>query len=105
MKENNQPPDDPRISALLRQARLAPDLPLRFQQQVWRRIEDAEAPATSASWLDSVANLFLRPRFALAAAEIVLLTGVLAGTLDGRQAARHNAQMNYLASVAPSAVR
>jgi hypothetical protein len=31
--------------------------------------------------------------------------GVFAGTLEGRQLARHDAQMNYLAAVAPHALR
>ncbi len=105
MKEKNNLPDDAQISALLRQARVSPGLPPRFQQNVWRRIEDADAPAKSASWLDAFAALILRPRFALATALVLLLAGILAGTLDGRQSARHEAQMNYLASVAPANAR
>ena len=105
MKENLQPSDDPRLSALLRESRLSPGLPPRFQQNVWRRIEAAEVPAKSGSWLDAVAALILRPRFALATAAVVLVAGVLAGTLDGRQTARHDAQRNYLASVVPRDVR
>ena len=105
MKEDNLQSADAEFSVLLRQARLSPSLPPRFQQNVWRRIEDAEAPDKSASWLDALANLILRPRLAVTAAVILLLTGVLAGTLEGRQVARHDAQMNYLASVAPHAVR
>ena len=105
MKENEQQRDDPRLSGLLREVRPAPDLPPRFQQNVWRRIEDAEAPVKSESWFDALAAVILRPRFAFAAAAVLLLAGVLAGTLDGRQLARHEAQMNYLASVAPHAVR
>jgi len=97
--------DDPKLSALLRESRVMPALPPRFQQNVWRRIEDAAAPAQPASWLDSLAALILRPRFALATAAAVLLAGVFAGTLEGRQAARHDAQLNYLASVAPHALR
>ena len=97
--------DDPKLSALLRESRVMPALPPRFQQNVWRRIEDAEAPAKPASWLDSLAALILRPRFALATAAVLLLAGVFAGTLEGRQAARHDAQMHYLASVAPHALR
>ena len=104
MKDNNQPPNDPRISALLREARPAPGLTPRFQQNVWRRIEDAETPK-DGSWLDAVANLILRPRFAMAATAIVLLAGVLVGTLEGRQVARHEAQMNYVASVMPHVLR
>ncbi len=105
MKENNQLPDDPQISALLKQARVSPGLPPRFQQNVWRRIEDAAAPMKSESWLDTLVNLILRPRFAMAAATVLLLAGVLAGTVEGRQMARHDAQVNYLASVAPQSVR
>jgi hypothetical protein len=97
--------EDIPLQTLLRQTRPAPALPPRFQQNVWRRIEDAEAPAQPASWLDALANLILRPRFALAAAAVLLLTGVFAGTLEGRQMARHDAQINYLASVAPHALR
>lgn len=105
----NQPkamnPEDTKLQELLRGSRPAPALPPRFQQNVWRRIENAEARAKSASWLDALAALILRPRFALAAAAVVLFTGVLAGTLEGRQMARHEAQMNYLASVAPHSAR
>jgi hypothetical protein len=97
--------EDIPLQTLLRQTRPAPALPPRFQQNVWRRIEDAEAPAQPASWLDALANLILRPRFALAAAAVLLLMGVFAGTLEGRQMVRHDAQMNYLASVAPHVLR
>lgn len=105
MKENNLQPDDANIGALLRQARVSPSLPPRFQQNVWRRLEDAEAPVKPAAWLDALVNLILRPRFAGAAAAVLLLAGVSAGTLEGRQVARHDAQMNYLAAVAPHAAR
>lgn len=105
MKENQQPVEDPRLSALLRESRVSPGLPPHFQKNVWRRIEDAEAPAKEASWLDALVGLILRPRFAMAAAAIVLLAGIFAGTVEGRQMALHNAQMNYLASVAPHALR
>jgi hypothetical protein len=98
-------PDDAKLGAHLREARVSPPLPPRFQQNVWRRIEAAETPAQSGSWLDAVALLILRPRYALAFAAVLLLAGVFAGTLDGRQLARHDAQMNYLASVAPHALR
>jgi len=105
MKENHNHPDDAQVSALLRQARVSPRLPPRFQQNVWRRIEAAEAPAKTESWLDALAALILRPRLALAAAAVLMLAGVFAGTVEGRQAARHDAQMNYLAAVAPTSLR
>jgi len=96
---------DSKLTALLRDARPSPALPSRFQQNVWRRIEDAAAPAQSESWLDALAALILHPRFALATAALLLLAGVFAGMADGRQFARHDAQMNYLAAVAPHAAR
>ncbi len=97
--------EDNKFQELLRESRPSPALPPRFQQNVWRRIEDAEAAARPESWLDALAALVLRPRFALAAAAVLLLTGVFAGMTEGRQFARHDAQMNYLAAVAPHAAR
>ena len=104
MKENMNP-DDAKLGALLREARGSPALPPRFQENVWRRMEAAEAPARSESWLDALAAVILRPRYAYAAVAVLLLAGVSAGTFEGRQAARHDAQMNYLAAVAPRSVR
>ena len=105
MKENHIHSDDAEISALLRQSRVSPGLPPRFQQNVWRRIEDAEAPAKPASWLDALAALILRPRFALATAAALVLAGVFMGATEGAQNARHDAQAHYVASVAPSSLR
>lgn len=105
MNEINPHSDDAKLGALLRANRPSPPLPPRFQQNVWRRIEDAEAPMKTESWLDALVTLILRPRFAVATAVALVLAGVLLGTLEGRQAARHQAQMNYLALVAPSPVR
>ena len=105
MKDHNIQTNDANVSALLRQSRAAPSLPPRFQQNVWRRIEDAEAPATPPSWLDALAALILRPRFALAAATALVLAGVFMGALDGRHQARQEAQAHYLASVAPHSLR
>jgi len=97
--------DDLKLQALLRGSRPMPALPPRFQQNVWRRIEDAEAPSKPVSWLDALANLILRPRFALAAVAVLMLAGILTGTIEGAQNARHDAQRNYLAAVAPASLR
>ena len=105
MKENHNPTFNPQVSALLRAARVTPTLPPRFEQSVWRRIEAAEASASPGAWLDALARLILRPRFAVAATAVLLLAGIFAGTREGRQLARHDAQMNYLASVVPHALR
>lgn len=99
-------PEDAKLQKLLRENRPPlPPLPPRFQQNVWRRIEDAESPVKPATWLDALIVLILRPRFAFAAAAALALAGIFAGTLTGRQEARHDAQMNYLSSVAPYSLR
>ena len=105
MKKENLNPADEKLGALLRESRATPALPPRFQQKVWRRIEDAEAPVKSDSWLDALAALILRPRFALATAAALVLAGIFMGAVEGRQEARHDAQMNYLTSVAPNSLR
>ena len=106
MNEENLDANDAKLSALLRQSRPAPSLPPRFQEGVWRRIEESEAPAAvQHSWLDALALKILRPRFALAAAIVLILTGSLTGAREGRQAARANAQGRYVASVAPNSLR
>ena len=107
MKENMNA-DDAKFSALLRAARSSPSLPPRFQEAVWRRIEEAASPAQSAggvTWLDALVALVLRPRFAFATVSVLLLAGVLLGTYSGTQAARQDAQSRYLAAVAPNSLR
>jgi hypothetical protein len=103
--KENMNTDDSNLSALLRESRATPALPPRFQQNVWRRIEDAEAPVKSASWLDALAVLILRPRLAFATIAVLMLAGVLLGSHDGVQTAQHDAQARYLAAVAPNSLR
>jgi hypothetical protein len=108
MNEPNPNPDDAKLSALLRKSRAAPPLPPHFQEGVWRRIEDAEAPAKSvgnAGWLDALVAWVLRPRLAFATVAVLMLAGVLLGMHDGTQVARQNAQARYIAVVAPNPLR
>jgi len=101
-------PDDTKLSTLLRKSRVSPPLPPRFQEKVWRRIEDAEAPAPSVpglSWLDALAALVLRPRFAYATVTALALAGILLGVYQGAQTAKQNEQARYLALVAPNPLR
>ena len=106
MNKENINPADAKLGALLRASRVSPALPPRFQENVWRRIEGAEAPASSGlSWLDALAALVLRPRFALATVAVLIVAGALLGVRDGGQNARQAAQTQYLAAVAPAALR
>jgi hypothetical protein len=108
MNKENINPGDGKLSALMRESRISPALPLRFQENVWRRIEDAEAPLSSvpgSSWLDALAALVLRPRFALATGAALVLAGALLGGREGNLAANQAAQAQYLSAVAPAALR
>jgi len=108
MNKENMNPDDARLGALLRESRVSPALPPRFQEGVWRRIEEAAAPAKSngsIGWLDALAALVLRPRLALATATVLMVAGALLGVRDGSQMAHHDAQARYLAAVAPNSLR
>jgi hypothetical protein len=99
---------DAKLGALLRESRIAPVLPPRFQEGVWRRIEDAAVPSKSIgslAWLDALAALMLRPRLAFATVTALALAGILVGTYQGTQVVRQNAQTHYLAAVAPNSLR
>ena len=103
MKTNRQPPNDAKLRALLRESRLAPELPPAFQDAVWRRIERADTPA--ADWLDALAFWFLRPRRAFATAAAMLLLGLSLGIVQGAAHANDLAKARYLDSISPPALR
>jgi hypothetical protein len=108
MKKENSNPADGKLGTLLRESRVSPSLPPRFQENVWRRIEDAEAPARSGesiSWLEALVALMFRPRFAYAALAALMLAGISLGAYSGAQSARHEAEARYVASVAPNPLR
>ena len=101
-------PEEARLGALLRETRATPSLPPRFQENVWRRIESAEARTVSAgdrNWLDALVGWRLRPRLAIAVVAVLVLTGVGLGWTKGEQLARRDAQARYLAAVAPNSLR
>jgi hypothetical protein len=108
MNKENINPEDAKLGTLLRASRMAPTLPPRFQEDVWRRIEDAAAPAKvtgGITWLDAMVTLVLRPRFALATATVLMVAGALLGVRNGSQMAHQDAQARYLAAVAPNSLR
>lgn len=107
MNTNNPNPDDAKLSSLLRESRAAPAVPPRFQENVWRRIADAEdrKSADSTSLVDALINWVLRPRLAFATVAALVIAGSLLGVREGNQLARRNAQVRYLAAVAPNSLR
>lgn len=63
-------------------------------------MEQKHADSTAPSWVESLAALVLKPRFAVASVCALVLAGALFGTIDGTAHARHDAQERYVAAVA-----
>lgn len=103
MKTSNQDPADGKLGSLLRESRPTPGLPPRFQENVWRRIEHDNHTAPALNWVEALAALVLKPRFAFATVAVLLLAGGLLGSLDGTAQARRAAQDRYLEAVAINA--
>jgi len=99
MNTPNQEPADGKLSSLLRESRPSPGLPPRFQENVWQRIDRKEHPA-AVGWLEALAALIVKPRFAVASVCALLLAGALLGSLNGTAHARHDAQERYVSAVA-----
>ena len=107
MNEPRIDPQDSPLSKLLRTTCPSPNLPPRFQEGVWRRIETAEARGVvtfAPGWIEAFAALILRPRSAFAAAAVLILAGGWLGVHEGTQVARLDAQARYVAAVAPNAL-
>jgi len=92
---------DPQLSSLLRAWDEAPEVPVGFRREVWARIGNREKMSPLASSiaraLSSWILLMGRPRYAAAAAAIVLLIGIFAGSLQARSVGEDL----YLRSVDP----
>jgi len=100
MNTPNLNPESGPLSSLLREARPVPGLPPRFQEQVWRRIEHQTDGTAAPTWIDWLAALVLKPRFAVATVCTLMLAGGLLGSINGTAHARHDAQERYVAAVA-----
>lgn len=94
---------DDQLRALLRNCRPAPDLPPRFQHDVWRRIEQSESGETNSSIQRLIVWLW-RPRVIAPAIASILLLAASAGAVNATSSARDEARTRYIAAVAPYAV-
>lgn len=98
---NNEP-----LRTLLREARPAAQLPPRFRESVWRRIEKEDAPPVTKpaplGWLQRWTERLLLPRFALAILALLLVAGGLTGFISSADMVKQQAQERYLSAVAPN---
>ncbi len=107
MKPNTGPETDEPLRKALRQWTVDAALPPRFQEQVWKRIEQAEARPTLPTLLHSALLTLLtlqRPRFAFACLSVFLALGLAAGALAAQaKTSRLNSELSqrYVQSVDP----
>lgn len=90
MNTNHSNENDPALRGALKEWTLTTPLPPRFQEQVWRRVAQAEATTGSsspiwASMTDWIATILPRPALAVAYVTVVLAVGATVGWTQGRQ--------------------
>lgn len=90
MNTNQPRHEDERLRALLKEWKAKPALPPSFQEQVWRRIERAEAqPVISVTlwtvWTNWIAAVLPRPALATAYLALLLASGATVGWAQARQ--------------------
>jgi len=107
MSENRSSEKDEALSKLLRTWKPEAQLPPRFQEAVWRRIECAETSRTPslfqtlAIWVE---RTFSRPALAVSYVAILLVTGVGAGywhAEDKAAQAQSELRTRYVQSIDP----
>ena len=106
MNDDTHEMGDERLRSLLLEARPASQLPPRFQESVWRRLEKEDAAPitrpTSLGWLQRWTERLLLPRFALASLALLLVAGGLTGFVSSADMVKQQAQERYLSAVAPN---
>jgi hypothetical protein len=106
MKTETPGSNDGALDRLLHEWKVETTLPARFDEQVWRRIALAEAPAKSpfAVLRNWIAQTIMRPSFALSYATILLFAGVLGGFWQANavaQQAEETLRSRYVQMVDP----
>src|SRR5439155_19704265 len=87
MKPENSMDPERSLQRALREWQINKPLPPRFREQVWQRIERAEAQGPAALWRQFVVWLgqaLARPSLAVSYVTLLLLAGLLAGYLQAR---------------------
>jgi hypothetical protein len=93
MKPENPMQSDEALRQVLQQWKVDAQLPPRFQEQVWRRIERSEPQAQAPAWMFLFYRLtaaLARPSLAASYVTLLLLAGLLAGYWQARITKTHN---------------
>jgi hypothetical protein len=96
METSNPENDETKLNTLLQEWKATPALPPRFQEQVWRRIEQTQPALLERVTFASLFTTWLAtrlPRPALATAYIMVLLVIGAGA-GWRQARQETARVN-----------
>lgn len=109
MKPGEEFDNDPQLHSVLREWQIDAPLPSRFQEQVWRRIEQAETRSSSGSGLWPAVSRWLEsalpsPKVALSYLAALLIAGVAAGAVAAQVKTSHlNAALSerYVQSIDP----
>lgn len=86
--KTNLEPDEESLRRSLRQWRVGTPLPPRFQESVWKRIEQAEADRTvnlRQALQNAVEHLLARRRLAFAYLTVALAVGLVLGGWQARE--------------------
>ena len=107
MKKNNPIEDDRRLSEALREWKVDASLPLRFREQVWRRIEQPEKEAMPGVWVALrhwIEMTLSRPALAVSYVAVLLAVGAGIGWTEAQsETKRADAAlgMRYVQSIDP----
>ncbi len=111
MKSEDSTEQDLALRAVLAEWEIKEPLPPRFQEQVWRRIARVEEPGPAQVWTQVaqwIARAFAQPSLAVSYLTMLLVAGLLAGYLQGRQdnnRAQHELSTRYVQMMSPYALR
>jgi len=101
--KNSQPnPDGSSLRRILRESHPPAELPRRFKEEVWQRIQATERRMPeNRSFLESLLALVFRPAFATVGLASLMLAGGFLGVQAGESRSRERAQARYIATVSP----
>src|SRR2546427_6414553 len=88
MKTNEPGDNDEALRKVLREWRTDASLPPRFQEEVWRRIERAQASGAPSAWavmIHWIGVVLPRPALAASYVAVLLAIGVTVGWAQARQ--------------------